>query len=161
MGGGDTPEVGHVLDGPDGEAAVDEAVVHEHVGHPEQRDPQTLRATPETRQSRAGRTCTCLGCHRTRQQKHNATRDRVREETPLILSRFYNCLSISCPCELASVLFDRCVNVARGPPLGDRRPWTWTPMCGCAGDAGARMICLSDVYYHATFHTPAACWVKF
>jgi hypothetical protein len=46
MGGGDAAEVGHVLDGPDGEAAVDEAVVHEHVGHPEQRDPQPLRATP-------------------------------------------------------------------------------------------------------------------
>ena len=45
MGGGDTAEVGHVLDGPDGEAAVDEAVVHEHVGHSEQRDPQPLRAT--------------------------------------------------------------------------------------------------------------------
>jgi hypothetical protein len=46
MGCGDTPEVGHVLDGADGETAVDEAVVHEHVGHPEERDPQPLRATP-------------------------------------------------------------------------------------------------------------------
>lgn len=43
MGGGDTAEVGHVLDGPHGEAAVDEAVVHEHVRHPEQRDPQPLQ----------------------------------------------------------------------------------------------------------------------
>lgn len=45
MGGGDPAEVGHVLDGPHGEAAVDEAVVHEHVGHPEERDPQALRCT--------------------------------------------------------------------------------------------------------------------
>lgn len=43
MRGGDTAEVGHVLDGAHGEAAVDEAVVHEHVGHPEERDPQALR----------------------------------------------------------------------------------------------------------------------
>jgi hypothetical protein len=40
--GGDSPEVGHVLDGPDGEPAVDEAVVDEHVRHPEQRDPEPL-----------------------------------------------------------------------------------------------------------------------
>ena len=80
MGGGDTPEVGHILDGPDGEAAVDEAVVHEHVGHSEQRDPQPLRAT-----QRRGTSDTLgqreepadgpsvhvpwFGCHRTRQQK--------------------------------------------------------------------------------------------
>jgi hypothetical protein len=52
MGGGDTAEVGHVLDGPDGEAAVDEAVVHEHVGHSEQRDAQPLRATQRNAEAR-------------------------------------------------------------------------------------------------------------
>ena len=94
MGGGDTPEVRHVLDGPDGEAAVDEAVVHEHVGHPEQRDPQTLRATPETRQGRAepaecARALVAIA-QDSRNKRHEGlrTRDLLREETPLILSRF-------------------------------------------------------------------------
>ena len=45
VGGGDPPEVGHVGDGPHREAAVDQAVVDEHVRHPEQRDPESLRRT--------------------------------------------------------------------------------------------------------------------
>lgn len=45
MGGSNSAEVGHVLDGPHGEAPVDQAVVDEHVRHPEQRDPESLRRT--------------------------------------------------------------------------------------------------------------------
>ena len=87
MGGGDAPEVGHVLDGPDGEAAVDEAVVHEHVGYPEQRDAQPLQATQRRGtsgrlgQSRAGRRAerarglAWLPSHATAET--NATRGRV------------------------------------------------------------------------------------
>ena len=42
MSGSDSPKVGHVGDGADGEAAVDQAVVDEHVGHAEQRNPEAL-----------------------------------------------------------------------------------------------------------------------
>lgn len=40
--GSHSPEVGHVGDGADGEAAVDQAVMDEHVGHAEQRNPEAL-----------------------------------------------------------------------------------------------------------------------
>jgi len=42
VSGSDSPEVGHVGDGADGEAPVDQAVVDEHVGHAEQRNPEAL-----------------------------------------------------------------------------------------------------------------------
>jgi hypothetical protein len=42
VSGSDSPEVGHVGDGADREAAVDQAVVDEHVGHAEQRNPEAL-----------------------------------------------------------------------------------------------------------------------
>lgn len=42
VGRGHSPEVGHIRDGADGEAAVDQAVVDEHVGHAEQRNPEAL-----------------------------------------------------------------------------------------------------------------------
>jgi hypothetical protein len=40
--GSHSAEVGHVGDGADRKAAVDQAVVDEHVGHAEQRNPQAL-----------------------------------------------------------------------------------------------------------------------
>lgn len=57
MGGGDAPEVRDVGDGAHGEAAVDEAVVDEHVRHPEQRDSEPLQC-PNTG------TCTRQGATR-------------------------------------------------------------------------------------------------
>jgi hypothetical protein len=42
VSGSHSPEVGHVGNGADGEAAVDQAVVDEHVGHAEQRNPEAL-----------------------------------------------------------------------------------------------------------------------
>jgi hypothetical protein len=108
MGGGDAAEVGHVLDGPDGEAAVDEAVVHEHVGHPEQRDPQPLRCErrrPEPSQSRAE------PAERARALATTPEEDRVREETCLCFFFFlgspiylvYLLLVVSTPTKLQLV----------------------------------------------------------
>jgi hypothetical protein len=42
VSGSHSAEVGHVGDGADREAAVDQAVVDEHVGHAEQRNPEAL-----------------------------------------------------------------------------------------------------------------------
>ena len=39
---GHSPEVGHIRDGADGEPAVDQAVVDEHVRHAEKRNPKAL-----------------------------------------------------------------------------------------------------------------------
>jgi hypothetical protein len=40
-----SPEVGHIGDGADGEPAVYQAVVDEHVGHAEKRNPEALWET--------------------------------------------------------------------------------------------------------------------
>jgi len=169
MGGGDTAEVGHVLDGPDGEAAVDEAVVHEHVGHSEQRDPQPLRATQRRGtsdrlgQSRAGRraerACTCLGlvaiARDSRNKRHE--RGRVREETPLNL--FFLILFIYLVPVCTSALVFLLIGASMSLEVTTRRP----PAVDVDADVWMRRRrgCENDVYYYATFHTPAACWVKF